>query len=211
MLATALCAGASGCAALGYAAAMLPKPPIKAAYAGLAGQSVGVMVWVDRSIRIDYPAIQLDVANAIQIKLMAAQADDKDELKGAIFPVEPRSIVRYQADHPETDAMPVIEVAPAMNVSRLIYVEITDFQTRPEASLELFRGEVRGSIKVVSVDEQGRTKLVYQENEMRVTFPKKSPPEGVPSATDERIYVGTLEDFTTEVAQRFFTHPAPEE
>lgn len=206
-----LLAGAAGCAALGYAAAVMPKPPIKAAYEGLAGQSVGVMVWVDRSIRIDYPTLQLDVANAIQVKLQAAQKDKKDELKATLFPVEPRSIARYQADHPETDATPITEVAPNLNVSRVIYVEVTDFSTRPEGSLELFRGEMMGALTVVAVDEAGRSKVVFEEKNIRVTFPPKAPPEGVPSSNDVRIYTGTADDFTTQIAQRFFTHDAPEE
>jgi hypothetical protein len=206
-----LAAGVTGCALFGYAASVMPKPPIKASYEGLAGQSVGVMIWVDRGIRIDYPTLQLDVANAIQLKLQAAQKDKKDELKGTLFPVEPRSIARYQADHPEVDAMPIVDVAPNLNVSRVIYVEVTSFQTRPEATLELFRGEVMGTVKVIAVDEQGRSKVVFQENDIRVTFPPKSPPEGVPATNDVKIYTGTLEDFTTEVAQRFFEHPAPEE
>jgi hypothetical protein len=210
-LSALLLIGATGCAALGYAAAVMPKPPIKASYEGLANQSIGVMVWVDRSIRIDYPTLQLDVANSIQLKLQAAQKDKKDELKAAIFPVEPRSIARYQADHPETDATPITEVAPNLNVSRVIYIEITDFATRPEASLELFRGEMMGAITVVAVDEAGRSKVVYEEKNVRVTFPPKSPPEGVPASNDVKIYTGTVDDFTTEIAQRFYTHDAPEE
>lgn len=212
LLGALLLVGVGGCEAFGSAAGALGKPPVKAAYAGLAGQSVGVMVWVDRGIRIDYPAIQLDVANTIQAKLVEAQQKGKvAELKGTIFPVEARSVARYQADHPEIEALPITEVAPRLNVSRLIYVEISDFQTRPEATLDLYRGVVTGSIKVVAVDQAGNAKLVYDEREVRTVFPKKSPPEGVTNTSDIRIYNGVLEDFTTDVAVRFFEHDAPEE
>lgn len=215
LVVAALCGAAmfsvSGCAIFGYAAAVMPPMPIKAAYKGLQGQSVGVMVWVDRGIRIDYPTIQLDVANEIQNKLEAAKKNDKEELKDTIFPVEPRSIARYQADHPEVEAMPITEVAAKLNVSRLIFVEINSFQTRPDAALDLYRGVVSGTIKVIAVDAAGKAKLVYQEDEVRTVFPTKAAPEGVPNSSDSKMYVGVLTLFTDDVAQRFFMHMPPDE
>lgn len=195
-----------GCQFFGYVAATMPKPKVKPHYQGMRGQSVAVMVWADRSIRIDYPMIQLDIANAVQNKLLAAQKDKSDELKEAVFPIEPRSIVRYQVDHPESAATPITEVAPVFNVSRLIYIEIQEFQTRPEASLELFRGVVNATVRVVEIDAAGKAKVVYEETEVRTVFPRKSQAEGVPNSSDGRMYAGVLEQFTTDVARLFFTY-----
>jgi hypothetical protein len=205
----------SGCQIFGYAAQTLPKLPVAAAYKGLAGQSVGVMVWVERGVRIDYPTIQLDIANAVQNNLVEAQKAKKEDLKDTTFPVEPRSIARYQAEHPESEALPITSVAPNLNVSRLIYIEVTDFHTRPEASLELYRGFVVGNVRVVEVDGAGNAgwvaRVVYQQSNLQFTFPVKSPPEGILGSSDIRMYEGSLEGFTTRVAQLFFTHHPPEE
>src|SRR5688572_33444626 len=124
----------SGCQILGVAAYKL-KPPetIQPKYMGLENQSTGVMVWADRGLRIDWPTIQLDLANTVQKKLTDFQKAKKRESKtlgGTSFPVLPASIVRYQRDFPEIEAMPITDVAPRLQVSRLIYVELEDFSTR---------------------------------------------------------------------------------
>ena len=49
----------SGCAALGVGASkLLPPRKVIPEYKGLAGQSVGIMVWVERGMRIDNPAMR---------------------------------------------------------------------------------------------------------------------------------------------------------
>jgi hypothetical protein len=163
------------------------------------------MVWVDRSVRIDFQSLQLDVANEVQTKLQIAQKDKK-ELKGATFPIEPRSIIRYQREHPEIEAGPIVTVAPVFNVSRLIFIEINNLETRPNAQLELFRGQIDATIKVIEIDAAGNAKVAFQEEHMQVSVPDKSPPEGVPNASDVKIYGALLKKFTTEVTWRFFEH-----
>src|SRR5256885_8652398 len=126
----------AGCAALGVAAYKLEPPEtIRPKYANLVNQSVGVMVWADRGIRIDWPTLRLDLANAIQQKLKEQTLDEKGKPKaktllGVTYPVQPASIVRYQEDHPEVEAMPITDFAPKLGVGRLIYVELEDFATR---------------------------------------------------------------------------------
>lgn len=200
-----------GCMILGYMATAMPPMPVKAQYTGLKGQSVAIMVWTDRSLRIDFPVIQLDVANAIQLKLIAAQKDKKDDLEGTTFPVEPRSVVRFQRENPEIAVKPITEVAGMIGVSRLIYIEITSFETRPVAELELFRGSITASIKVIEVDANGVGKIGFEEDSVTTVFPKKSPPEGLPGSNDVRMYQGVLTDFTQRVAEKFFTHVPPDE
>src|SRR5215213_2725554 len=87
----------AGCNALGVAAYKLTPPPtIKPKYTNLQNQSIGVMVWADRGLRIDWPSLQLDLANTIQTKLNNPENAKKKELKGVTYPVQPASIVRYQ-------------------------------------------------------------------------------------------------------------------
>src|SRR5215204_2451493 len=81
----------SGCQILGVAAYKL-KPPetVQPKYMGLENQSTGVMVWADRGLRIDWPTIQLDLANSVQKKLIDFQKGKGRESKtlgGTSFPV----------------------------------------------------------------------------------------------------------------------------
>lgn len=200
-----------GCLIAGYAAAAMPPQPVKARYAGLMGQSVAVMVWTDRSVRIDFPTVQLDVANGIQEALQRAQKEKKPELKDTTFPIEPRSVVRYQVENPGIRLLPVEEMASAFPVSRLIYVELLEFETRPVAQLELFRGRAVVSIRAVEIDDSGRATVAFREDSVEVLFPRKAPAEGVLGAGDMRIYRGLMEELTTQIAWRFHTHTPPDD
>ena len=55
-----------GCTVLGFAASQLPAPTIPARYV-LADQTVGVMVWAERGILLDWSSrIQQDLARSVQ-------------------------------------------------------------------------------------------------------------------------------------------------
>ena len=213
-------ASLSGCTLLGAGAQMLPPPTIQAQYKKLAGEKVGVMVWADRGMRIEWEFLQLDLANSIQSKLQetAAPKDkNKDlkpgqppkaavkELQGTTFPVLPRSIARFQQEHPETDGQAISEVAPRLGgLTRLIYVEVEEFTTRPDGGVELFRGDAKVTLRVVEIDPAaGTAKVAYEENDVTGSFPPKSPKEGRPSLGDRRVYVGLIDALAQEICKRF--------
>src|SRR5687767_8892083 len=195
-----------GCQLIGVAAYKLAPPPtVQPKYMGLEHQSTGVMVWADRGLRIDWPTIQLDLANTVQKKLSDFQKGKGREAKtlvGTSFPVLPASIVRYQKDHPEIEAMPVTAIAPRLGVNRLIYVELEDFATRSEQSLSLFRGTAEATVKVVEV-HNGDVVVAFEQNNVQSAFPPKAPPEGVINLGDLRTYAGTVDALATEIARLF--------
>jgi hypothetical protein len=199
----------SGCQLLGVLASKAPDPTVGPKYKGLANQKVGVMVWADRATSIDWPHLQLDVTRGIQARLSdAAHAKNPPaELKGTTF-VAPESVVRYQQDHPEIETESVTDIAPRIDITRLIYLEINQFSTRPEESLELYRGSLSGNLKVVEV-VNGRAKIAYQEDNIKVVYPEDSPEEGIPGGDDLQMYEKTLDAFSTQVANRFLTHTEP--
>jgi hypothetical protein len=207
----------AGCNIIGAGAILADKivpSKIEAQYKGLANQSVGIMVWCDRGIRIDYPSIQLDCATSIQNKLLAAKKGEAKELQETKFPVPTASIARYQAQYPQSQSRPITEVAPHLanhtGITRLVYIEIEGFSTRPAPGVDLFRGSMYGSIRVVEIKD-GKAHPVYEESDVHASYPKKSPEEGTPNLNDYKVYIGTLDEFTTEIAKRFFTHDDDEE
>jgi hypothetical protein len=189
----------SGCSVFGIAAQALPPATITPVYEGLREQTVGVMVWVDRGLRMDYPPLQIDIANATQLKLIKSKAK---HLKGSTFPVKPASIVKFQQDYPELEAESIADVAPRLGVSRLIYIELEDFSTRSQGSVELFRGSAEVTLRVIEVKD-GVGKVAYEENGVAVTFPEKVPAEGIPNASDRKIYIGTVDALSTALARKF--------
>ena len=203
----------SGCQILGVAAYKLAPPPtIQPKYMGLENQSTGVMVWADPGLRIDWPMVQLHLANSVQKKLNDFQQGKGREAKtlvGTTFPVLPASIVRYQKDHPEIEAMPITEVAPKLRVKRLIYVELEDFATRSEQSLALFRGTGNATVKVIEVHNADAT-VAFEQNNVKTAFPPKAPPEGTTAFGDARIYAGTIDALATEIARLFVQYQLEE-
>ena len=199
----------TGCTILGFAASKLPPPTVPARYV-LADQSVAVMVWADRGIVLDWSSrIQRDLARSVQAKLQeSAETGKVKELRGATFPVKPESILKFQQDHPEIEDAPVTEIAGKFGVSRLIYVELEDFSTRPDGGVELFRGNGEATLKVIEIDPATKqAKIAFEENSVIAHFPPQSPPEGVPSIGDYRTYLGTVDALGTEIAKRFIPHP----
>src|SRR5687768_9095822 len=82
------------CAGCGLGAVLGKAVPQNtgAMYSGLAGQSVGILVWADRGIMIDWGTIQLDLANSVYDRLTNIKAE---EVKDTKWPYPPASYVKY--------------------------------------------------------------------------------------------------------------------
>jgi len=196
----------AGCGIFGVVARAMPKI-VPAAYTGLQGSTVAVMVWTDPAIAVDWPAMSIDVGAGIRKKLLAGQKDDKPkELEGTTFPVTPQSIARFQMDHPEFERAPINDIASQVGVQRLIYVEVVGFQTRSDMAIntDLYRGQMSANVKVIEY-ENGKAKTAF-EDKVSVAFPKNAPADGVSNLGDDRTYVGTVDAFTTQAAWRFYKH-----
>lgn len=191
----------SGCVVAGVIGRAIPEKRA-AAYAGLAGQSVGVMVWADRGVRIDWPSIQMDLANQVQNRLRGSTAP---ELKETRWEVQPASIVRYQRDHPASEFVPVTEVAPKLGVTRLVYIEVQSLSTRAEASVQMFRGSISATLKVVEINGSQAT-VAYEEPGIKAVYPPKSPPDGTLNGDDTSMYRGAVALLADEILLRLVSH-----
>lgn len=196
----------SGCAVFAQIAGAIPNVE-KPNYKNMANQSVAVMVWAEESgVRVEWPRIHLDLAGMVQSKLQKMQKEYKpDELKLTRFPVSAASVAKYQEEHPEIAAQSIEEVAPKLGVSRVIYIEIHVFQTRPDQANELFRGTMSGSVRVIEV-VNGKGRETFNDDSIRVTYPRSSTDEGLPAIGDFAIYNGTLDGFAEEVCKKFLPH-----
>jgi hypothetical protein len=208
LLLAALCAVcASGCNIAGYLAAVgegaQTVPPN---YKGLAGQKCAVLVWADDGLVDDFRTIQLDTARGIQHKLESAAKVNVGEVANITW-VPPEQILQFQQNHPEMDFEAAEEIAPRLGVTRLIYVEVEDFQTHPNSSPDLWRGYMAATLKIVEV-EHGKAKIAYTERNIRVVAPRNCPAEGLPNLDDATIYTGVLDYFTSAAAERFVPHEA---
>jgi hypothetical protein len=195
----------SGCELVGFiASAAAGTEMVAPAYKGLAGQKCAVMVWADEGVVNDYTSIQLDAAHGIQVKLQEAARAKIDDVADITW-VSPEQILQYQQNHPESRSDAVEDVAARLGVSRLIYVEIEQFQTHPNESPDLARGSMSATVEVVEV-ANGHGKVAYTERNVGVISPRNCPPEGLPNLADGAVYQGTIEAFTSAVDERFVPH-----
>jgi hypothetical protein len=191
-------------ALMGVVAQAIPRH-VDAAYKGMAGQTVIVMVWMDRGLKADYPDLQMDIAASLQGKLIDVARDQKpDLLKGTVFPVRAATVIRNQDDHPEWDNESITTTAGKFDGTRLIYLEIKDYSLHAGAP-ELYRGTLSGDLKVLEMKD-GKAKIAFAENDISVLYPKDSPKDGLPIGNDYTNSQGTVDLFTTEVAKRFYPH-----
>ena len=201
-----MCGALAGCNVLGALAYKMPQPEIDAAYKGLPNKSVGIMVWADKSLLLDWPNMQLDVGNSVINKMLVAQKTDVKDLKGTKFPYPPASYIKYQKEHPETEIQPVTQFAGKLGVDRVIYLEVKDLSTRADGGAALFLGNITVSMKVIEIDSKGVSTVAYPET-IKVQFPEKAPKEGILNAGDRQIYAGSVDRVTTEIVKRLIQHP----
>ena len=210
-----------GCVILGAAASKLPAPIVPAAYDDLAGKSVAVWVWVDPAVDLDYPTLSLELATAIQSGLEAARdvgsRGQQRALEETTFPIEPRSIVRYQKNDPLLNTLPVRDLAPRLGVERVIYVEVADFTTQGGAVVGLNRGTAEVGVTVVEIDAPvvggtsdkarvGVVETAYAEGGLELAFPPGAA-EGSNRLTPRQTYEGTLAEIAGTVVRKFIPHP----
>jgi hypothetical protein len=198
----------SGCTLFGVLAGKVaPEPLIPPSYTGLLNQTVAIMVWAGDGTLIDFPDVRLDLAGGLQTKLQQAEQPAEKVLGGITFPVSPAAVVRFQDNHPENDTKSLAEVAPKLNVTRVIYIEIENLQTRSNAAVELYRGSATATMKIIEVPEDGGPgKIAFEESGIEAIYPPKAREEGTPNGNDFTIYRGTVDALTSEIAKRFVPH-----
>ena len=98
-------------------ASTLPQPTTPAKYTDLRGQSIAVMVWVSPGVRIEWPQMQLDLANSLQVRLEQAAHSKIHELEGATFPHTAAGIGAMQDDHPDWAYQTIDEIVRPSSAS----------------------------------------------------------------------------------------------
>jgi len=196
----------SGCTVVGLVAGKTSSVKVKPYYTGLKGQSVGVMVWAPRATRIDFPELQLAIAQSLEKKPKNARTAKAEQLLGTQFPPDrgPDAMYAIQQNYPGLMAEPIADVAPKLGVSRLIYIEVEEYTLHPETVPDLWRGMLTARVQVVEVDG-GKGRPAYDDR-VSVKFPPAGPEEGRPDLGQAVTEVGTIDGFTTAVLQKFVTY-----
>jgi hypothetical protein len=178
-------------------------------YTGLPNQKIATMVWADWVIRTEYNRIQYDLAEAVQNVLVQRSKPTAKEKKPQLPNVEfvpVGSVVRYQREHPEIQNLTIQQVAPRLGATRVIYIELEQFQTQSPQSVMLLQGTAKATLRVVEVTA-GQAKVAFEDRDIEVIYPPKAPEGVVPSdkMNLRTIYDGTVKELAAKITKRFPT------
>ncbi len=183
-----------------------PEDRPERTYTGLRRQKVAVMVWTDLRIRAEYGRIQLDLARLVQEEVAAlfAANQDKKEAAPAVEFVDAASVVRFQREHPEIDGAPIVDVAPRLGASRVVYIEIEEFSAQSPTSIMILKGNARATLRVLEVANR-QAHVAFEEAGIKATFPPNAKEGVVPNdkINVRTIYQGTLRELAQILVLRF--------
>jgi hypothetical protein len=206
----ALLAWTGGCTNLlqSIATGLAPDPVEAPSYTSMAHQKCGILALTDSGTRIEWPDLELDVANALEHKLQTAIDVKTKELEGLTV-VQSASVKQYMDNHPELDTVPIATIAARLPLTRLIYIDIDDFSTRPQQTIDLYRGYVEAKVSVVEIKD-GKATIAFTSDPIKIIDPPGTPQEGSPDIDESKLYSMTIDDFTTKCAELFVPHPPAE-
>lgn len=194
----------AGCAALGMAGAVAESAHqagstrYPAEYAGLAGVSYAVVVAADRTAQNEFPALTPSLMQRIDA-LIASSAGASGHIPGD-------EVTRYLANHPQWTTWPRSELPKALEVDRVVFVEVNEFRTNLPGNEYVWDGLAWASVSVIEAG--GQADATPFRKDIRVKFPDQT---NVTSANMDRTAVASVlvKRLTDRVSWLFFEHVEP--
>lgn len=137
---------------------------VKAKYKGLEGKNFAVIVAADRAIQADFP----DVVAVITAEVTRRVA----EKAGAVGVVPAEDVLRFQGRRPGWIAMSPVDVAAALGVERLIYIDLSDYTLTDPGNRYVWKGVAAGLVGVVEAEKTAGDDFRFRQS-VQVRFPDK--------------------------------------
>lgn len=169
-----------------------PTREVKAEYPYLRDKHVAVLVRAEMETLVEYPHVQYELADHIQVALEAS-------VRGVTV-VDPRKVVDFQRKNADWDRMDPAALGKDFDADRLVEIQLTQYTTRDPENPYLFRGHVAAVVNVYNVDYPNSAPAYTTD--VRVAYP---PNETANYGTDERdVRRAMMEAFAQEVAGKFY-------
>lgn len=117
---------------------------VPAEYTGLTGQSVAVVVIVDRSIEADFPGITATLIERMNERIRLNCNPHK------AFPSV--QLVQYLTNNPQLLVRPRSELAADLGVNRLVVMEVREFRLNDPGNQYLWEGAAAAQVSVIEAD-----------------------------------------------------------
>ncbi|MBX3381465.1 MAG: hypothetical protein KF805_15325 [Phycisphaeraceae bacterium] len=169
----------------------------------LDGKSFAVLVTADRSIEETAPGI-----SATLVARITQMLADPNNDAGTTGVVPPAMVIQYMYDHPGWRAKSMEDLAKDLgNVQRLVFVEVSEFQTKEPGNRYLYDGVAAGSIAVVEADSKLADFYSF-ERSILVKYPDQQGfrTEEIPEAA---VRTELMRRFVDRATWPFITHQEP--
>lgn len=190
----------SGCSVLAWlthgVAGGERRTKVKAEYPELANQRVAVLVAADSRTLYRAPQSREKVCRAVASYLA-------EHLPTATL-MNPREVVRYQADNPHWATVPPGRLLDELAVDRLVLIDLAEYRLHERGNRHLARGVLTANVTVHAADADDPDNPDYYQT-VTTRYPEDST-VGVVNADAQSIELGMIQAFGMSVARLFHDH-----
>jgi hypothetical protein len=172
---------------------------IPAQYDGLRDKRIAVLVEADLSILYEHPRLTAAVASNVSGAIAA-------NVEGAQV-ISPKAVLSWQYHTPQWNALPYGAIADALQVDRVVLIDIYEYRLHPPGNRWIWGGAAMGDVGIVEADSLDPDSFV-ETFQVQAAYPDI---EGVgrETATASQIETGLLTRFLRETAWLFYLHERP--
>ncbi|HIB00883.1 MAG TPA: hypothetical protein EYO31_03090 [Phycisphaerales bacterium] len=172
----------------------------KPAEFSLEGKSVAVVIDTDLSVHYEHPGISNVIAEGIAGRI-AMYTD-------GVSVLHPRVVAQWQFETPQWSAMPTTDIARALNVDVVIFIDLHNYSLTPPGNQWLWDGYCSASIGIIeatSYEEDGFVDMY----EIQASFPRKIKYLTREESDEATIERGLLAEFIKQTSWLFYLHTEP--
>lgn len=192
--------GAGGCNYMRWLSAPFwpdeTKKKVPAQYTEMEGQSVAVIVAADEFLLHRYPTAPAEVGRAISERMVANLEE--------VQMMDPGKVAKYLDEHPYWDVTPYGNLLKALEVDRIVFVELIEYRTHEPGNAHVWQGMIAGHVGVLSAEADDIDDFVFYTT-IRAEFPENSE-FGVVNSSDEEIRLGMHSLFSRDAAGLFYEY-----
>jgi hypothetical protein len=138
---------------------------VEAEYKGLTDETFAVLVAAPAVVQAEYPELVQRVT--LQVSAMLAQN------AGAAGFVPGVRVLEYTFNRPGWVAKPLDEIAKDLGVSRVVFVDLTEYRLHDKGNSYLWDGAAAATLGIVEADSALSSDFVFQRS-VSVKFPDQS-------------------------------------
>ena len=194
----------AGCNVIGGVAAQfrdaVPDTRVLPAYKGLDGKSVAILVDADEYTLFEHPGVQANIADVIARELRQSLPNTQI--------MDPAQIAQFQQNNPAWISVPYDDLFRQLQVDRLIFVELVDYQLHQPGNRYIWQGKVTGNVGVAEREAVDPNQLAFLTT-VNTHYPPDRP-LGVLEADEQTMDLATQITFARAVVNLFreYTRPA---